>query len=352
MNNFRNYSSFEFEPDPSLTILVGPNGVGKTNLLEAVELMTEIESFRRPLWSDVIKEGSSSAHGFIEAAGDSRNLKIELSVNAGGKREYRVNGKNCRSLTRVAGILPCVLFTPDDLRLVKASAEKRRGALASLGSQLSPSYMRLKSEYERILRQRNSLLRDDASDNHLDPWTENLVQTGALLLTHRMRLFTRLAEAMGRIYPLLTGGGELNANYVLSWEKDGVDETEGSLEDRMMNHLKTRQRVERARRTTISGPHRDEIVFQVEGREARAFASQGQQRTVALAWKLAEVAVITEIGSQKPVLLLDDVMSELDEGRRYALASFVGSVAQTIMTTTNLGYFDDTLLGRAKVVVL
>jgi DNA replication and repair protein RecF len=118
----------------------------------------------------------------------------------------------------------------------------------------------------------------------------------------------------------------------------------------MQNQLASRSAEERARGLTLVGPHRDDIAFTVEGHEARAYASQGQTRTIALAWKLAEVAVIKEIAEEAPVLLLDDVMSELDEARRHALAAFVGGAAQTFMTTTNLGYFEKELVARAKVV--
>lgn len=348
---FRNYARFRLEPDPQLTVVVGPNATGKTNLIEAIQLLTEADSFRKPSWGDLIREGSTSAKASLSASGDSRNLTISLEVNQSGRRTYRVNGKHRKVLSQVAGILPCVVFTPDDLRLVKDSAERRRGTLDSLGIQLSPSYAQLRLEYERVVRQRNAVLREGGRTQELSPWTEQLIDFGAALVTHRTRLFQRVATAMASVYPKLSSGGVLEARYVPSWERDSLHGEEEPAE-MMRKHLHSRADAEATRMTTLTGPHRDELTFTVEGREARAFASQGQQRTIALSWKLAEVSVITEITGQSPVLLLDDVMSELDEKRRHSLAEFVGSAAQTIMTTTNLGYFDKSLLDRAKVVQL
>jgi len=337
--------------DGQLTVLAGPNAIGKTNLIEAIELLTEANSFRRPAWSETVRQGSESAKLRLEAEGEGRRLEIELDITSQGRRVYTVNGKQRRAVTEVAGIIPCVLFTPDDLRMVKDSAERRRTALDDLGSQLSPAYARLGAEYERILRQRNRVLKEEGEAHLLDPWTERLVEVGAKLVTHRRRLFDKMESAINRIYPSLTDGGTIASRYLPSWERDGMETGQDAAES-MSRHLDSKRGVERARRVTVSGPHRDEMSFEIEGRDARTFASQGQQRTIALAWKLAEVEVITSVSAQRPVLLLDDVMSELDEKRRHALASFVGSAAQTVVTTTNLGYFEEGLLERAKVVRL
>ncbi len=353
VKDFRSYESFEMDLDPSLTILVGPNASGKTNLVEAIELLTRAASFRAPSWADTVREGAvGSARLSLMATGSNRSLEVELEITRSSRRSYRVNGKPRRAVNQVAGVLPCVVFTPDDLRLVKDAAETRRAALDALGSQLSPTYARLKTDYDKILRQRNVLLREEARDEDLIPWTERLTEIGSLLITHRVRLFNRLEKAMDATYSELAQDGPLESHYVTSWERDGIQLADGDPREAMEEHLSMKKVAERSRKTTLTGPHRDDMVFRIGGREARAFGSQGQQRTIALSWKLAEVAVITEIAAQRPILLLDDVMSELDEKRRHALAAFAGSVAQTVMTTTNRGYFDEELLERAKVITL
>jgi len=353
VSNFRSYESFLLKPDRSLTVLAGPNAAGKTNLIEAIQLLTAADSFRKPGWGETIKTGAPEAVLSLEAKGDNRKLEIGLTISSSGRRSYMVNGKSRRSVNQVAGVLPCVVFTPDDLRMVKDAAERRRSALDSLGSQLSPTYARLKSEYEKTLRHRNALLREGVTDTeNLAPWSERLAVVGGSLVNHRMRLFDRMSRAMGLIYPRLTDDGLLEATYVPSWERDGFEADGISPEDAIRGHMEGKLTAELSRRSSVSGPHRDEIVFRINGSDARVYASQGQQRTIALAWKLAEVEVISDIAAQPPILLLDDVMSELDERRRHALTALVGSVTQTVMTTTNLGYFEEGLLERAKVVAL
>lgn len=349
--DFRSYDWFTIEPDPELTILVGPNAAGKTNVIEAIELLTAAESFRRPSWGDVIRWGAEEARLELRAVGDGRVLDTVMSANLAGRRTYEVNGKVRRRVSEVAGIIPCVVFTPDDLRIVKDAADRRRSAIDGVGDQLSPAYRSARVEYERILKHRNSLLRDEAREAEmLELWTGRLIDSGTSFSGHRRRLFERLSARMSEVYRTLSGGESLTAVYQPSWVGHAASAEEPT--DAMREALRRRQREEMGRGTTLVGPHRDDVLFAIDGRDARTFASQGQQRTIALAWKLAEVGVITEIGGQPPVLLLDDVMSELDEARRHALAKFVGDAAQTFVTTTNLGYFDEDLVRRALVVQL
>ncbi len=353
LRDFRSYHDFELEPDPKLTVIVGPNAVGKTNIAEALQLMTAAESFRRPQWSDTVRWGAREAFVGFTAQGDDRLLEITLNVGVSGRREYRVNGKIRRKIADVAGLMPCVLFTPEDLRLIKDSADKRRSALDSLGVQLSPSYRALKAEYERLIKQRNAQLREPSMNRELlETLTDRVVVVGASFMASRLRLFNRLERKMSEHYDNLSSGESLVARYLPSWDAS----MEALVEEELMMELRAeasaRQAEELSRGTTLFGPHRDDVLFEIDGRPARAFASQGQQRTIALAWKLAEVSVVKEISGQEPLLLLDDVMSELDETRRHSLALFVGEAAQTVITTTNLGYFDAALIDRAKVVTL
>jgi DNA replication and repair protein RecF len=349
--DFRSYERFLIQPDPRLTILVGPNAAGKTNVVEALDLLTAAESFRHPSWGDIVRWGTQETRLALRAEGEGRSLEITMHATVQGRRTYQVNGKTRRRVSEVAGILPCVVFTPDDLRIVKDSAEKRRAAVDGMGDQLSPAYRNARIEYERILRHRNTILREQRLNGEmLDVWTARLAESGLSFGGHRQRLFERLSARMSEVYPILSGGEELESRYQPSWTS--IAEHQKDARDGMRIALEKKRGEEVARGTSLVGPHRDDISFAINGHDARNFASQGQQRTVALAWKLSEVGVITEIGGQAPVLLLDDVMSELDEARRRALADFVGDATQTFMTTTNLGYFEDELVRRAKIVRL
>ena len=289
----------------------------------------------------------------IEAEGGGRSLSIDLTIPTAGRREYRMNGKIRRRIVDVVGVLPSVVFSPDDLRIVKDSAERRRAAIDSLGTQISPAYAGLRSDYDRVLRQRNALLRgEDPTPSELEPWTERMVELGAALSEARSRLVARLGEQLMEAHDEIAPGNHVSPRYEPSWVRDGVAGHSADAREAMRALLDAKAAEERARRTTLAGPHRDDISFALDGTDARAFGSQGQQRTIALSWKLGEVRVITDITGQPPILLLDDVMSELDETRRHALARYVGTVAQTIVTTTNTGYFEHELLGRAKLVRL
>lgn len=316
-------------------------------------MLTAGESFRRPQWHEVVKWGEPEAHLELEAEGDGRCLDINLRVTQAGRRAYRVNGKARRRVSEASGIIPSVVFTPDDLRMVKDSADRRRAAIDSVGDQLSASYLAARMEYERIVRQRNAALKDiDGDQATLAVLAEKLVTSGSAFCGHRKRLFERISSKMSEVYGTLTENEPLTARYVPSWERNGADTETGDMAEAMNVALTAVVKEEAARGLTLIGPHRDEVEFKVGGRDARAYASQGQTRTIALAWKLAEVGVISEIAGQTPLLLLDDVMSELDEARRHALAEAVGGIAQTVVTTTNLGYFEKSLVDRARVVAI
>ena len=360
IEGFRSYKSFVIEPDPHLTVFVGPNAVGKTNLIEALQILTAAESFRKPQWSEVVNWGEPEARLKLNAAGDGRSLEIVLNITCAGKRIYQINGKPKRKLSEMIGVLPSVTFTPDDLRLIKDSADKRRGALDGLGVQLSPSYLNIKNEFERVLKQRNAALRaEPVSLDELSVWSERLIATGARLFSARVRLFEQVAAHLQEAHAMITGGSAVRSLYQPSWERDGLSggcgrqQLEVDAAEILSGMLTKKRDEERARKTTLVGPHRDDIRFFLdEDRDVRVYSSQGQQRTVALAWKLAEVAVIKDILQRAPILLLDDVMSELDEKRRSAMAQFTGQAAQTFVTTTNTGYFDESLLSRACLVRL
>lgn len=342
LRSFRSYGDREIALGDEITILVGANAQGKTNAIEALQLLTEGSSFRNPVWADLVRWGDSGCHIGARLTGDGRDLTVEMVVGESGRRSYSLNGKTKRSAADATGLIACVLFTPDDLSFVKGSADRRRQAMDGLGAQLSSTYGGLRREYDRVLRQRNALLKHGAASDDIAPWTERLVEVGAKLTIHRTGLFTRLAPKVGEVYSHLAQGEVLEASYVCSLGED-------ISEDRFRLELERKKEQEIARGTTLVGPHRDDVAFSIAGQDARRFASQGQQRSVALAWKMAEVTTVADVSGSRPILLLDDVMSELDAHRRHALAEFVGTAAQTVVTTTNLGYFDPELLDRARV---
>lgn len=354
IERFRSYQSLTLSLDPRITVLVGRNAVGKTNIIEALELVTAAESFRRPTWRDLITWGEGSTRITLSAEGVGRVVEISLTVDQeNGKRDYQVNGSRKKRVSEVKGILPSVLFTPNDLSLVKGPAENRRLLVDALGGQLSAVYESLRKEYSRVVRQRNSALKNGLEETLIHSFDTTLVALGGKFTGHRARLVGKVKKHAEGIYNELTGGESLEIQYLTPWSSSAVDPTKEEEVGRAIQEQTNRMASEeRARKTTLCGPHKDDILFLIDGRPSREFGSQGQQRTVALAWKLAEVEVISEVAGVAPLLLLDDVMSELDGSRRTQLARVAGLKAQTVFTTTNIGYFDDELLSRAQVVDL
>lgn len=367
LDDFRGYSHISLEGLSRLTVIAGPNAAGKTNVVEALQLLCSGTSFRKPSWSETISWGREVARLHARFEGDGRLVEHRLVIR-GNERTYEVNGKK-RSAAAIRGTCPCVLFIPDDLQMVKASSGMRRGTIDELGVQLSKNYAQLKSEYQKVLRQRNLLIRDGVGDPFLlESWNESLALNGARLCVSRWRLFSRLADYAANIYTELVNGEEVHLGYLPSWARfDGEGRQLGDVNDvsqfgfdevcdvesaqeRIGECLRRFSEIERRRKTTLFGPHKDEIVFFINGKNARLFASQGQQRTLVLAWKLAEVRLVDEIVGQNPVLLLDDVMSELDAAHRGTLSKFVEQAAQTFITTANLGYFSGGLLSKAHVI--
>ena len=226
----------------------------------------------------------------------------------------------------------------------------RRGELDSFGAQANVGYRKVLSAYTRSVEQRNRLLKDGCDPVLLDAWDESVALGGATLLHHRLNLFTRLSSLVGEVYADVASGEALACRYVPSVAGAEAGMGRDQLRDLMLRRMEESRDDDLRRGQTLVGPHRDDISFEIEGRDARAFGSQGQQRTVALAWKMAEVRLCEDLLGERPLLLLDDVMSELDENRRACVTKFVEGGIQTVITTTNLGYFDDSLLEGMKVV--
>ncbi len=346
VNSWRSFPAYELDLAPRVTVLVGRNAVGKTNLVEALQLLTSGASFRKPAASELLREGCPRGRAQLTLKGEGRLLQMGLNL-ADGKRAFTRNGKRTTA-AGVRGVLPSVLFCPDDLDMVKRSASARRAALDSFGVQLNAQYAKLLSAYERTVEQRNNLLREAPQPSLLEVWDESLASTGAQLLMHRVALLERIRGHFIEVYRAIAPHEEPDVAYVPT--VGPLASTREGIAKQFAAALIERREDELRRGLTLVGPHRDEIFFTIDGRSARDFGSQGQQRSIVLAWKIAEVQVTRDILGRPPLLLLDDVMSELDAVRREAIMGFVADEIQTVITTTNLGYFSEEVLERAKVV--
>ena len=345
--NYRSFDAFTLDLSSGVNVLVGHNAAGKTNLVEALQLLTAGQSFRKPAPAELVREGCGEARIELSLEGEGRMLDMGLDASP-GKRAFFRNGKKTTA-AGVRGVLPSVLFCPDHLDMVKRSASVRRAALDDFGMQLNEQYAKLVGAYERTVEQRNNLLKDVRPDiSLLAAWDESLAGTGASLLVHRRALLGRILRHFVAVYHEIAPHEEADIAYVPSI--GDLPESKEAIAAQFLCALEASRDDEFRRGMTLVGPHRDELLFTIDGRAARDFGSQGQQRSIVLAWKIAEVKVTRDILGYYPLLLLDDVMSELDETRREAIMAFIEGEIQTVITTTNLGYFSTAVLDQARVV--
>ena len=362
LSNFRSHRIFSLHQPKQLIIITGNNATGKTNIIEAIQLLTMLESFRNPTWSALVGEDADKVVIKAEFLQNERNLEIQMDIE-GGRRSYSLNGKK-KNKADLVGLVPSIVFVPDDLALVKDVPEARRKLIDDTGQQLSSTYLRLLTDYHKTVRQRNKILKEHNKVAYntllLESWDDNLIVLGALLLTHRIRLYRRYMEKVECFYSQITQNELFSSKYIPSFsdphekitDEELVDMGKEEFEKKLKESLEKVRDLEWIRAKTMVGPHRDEIVFYIDGLEARKFASQGQQRSIALALKLGQLALIKEMSGKQPILLLDDVMSELDETRREALIKAIDGQMQTIITATDLSCFNKTLLENAQVIEL
>ena len=333
VENFRSYEKESVVPDPEVTVFYGENARGKTNLLEAVFLCCTARSHRTARENELVRfdcEKAEVGAGIRKLNGETR---IDLTIPQKGKKTAAIGGMKLDRIAELLGTLNGVLFSPEDLRLVKDGPEMRRRFMDISLSQVSPVYLHTLASYMRALKQRNGLIRQIALGQEkealLSVWDEQLAKYGADLIRRRIKWTDHLNETAGAIYADISSGRErFDIDYQCHFEAS--DE----LEQVIYDFLNQKHEEDLRRGTTLYGPHRDELMMKINGFPMRAFASQGQQRTGALSLKLAELRMMEEATGDSPILLLDDVMSELDSERQKMLIRHTGGV-QTLIACTD-----------------
>ncbi len=326
--DFRIYAHAAVEFDHGLTVIVGENGQGKTSLLEAISWIAGRGSFRGVTDDSLIRIGADAAIMRADlTAPDGRRQLIEVELPRANRNRVQLNRQALRRKSDLIGVVPVTVFSPDDLELVKGGPAGRRRWLDDGAASLQPGHDALCSELEKILKQRNALLRSSGgrldSDGAftLDVWDAKLVTTGEALRNARERLLSDLAPRLSAAYDAVAGRrAEVSAAYLPSWEGDLAAALEQARTDDLRRGLST------------IGPHRDEITLHIGDAPARTHASQGEQRSLVLAMRLAVDALVRQNGAAEPLLLLDDVFSELDARRAEALLGALPE-GQRLLTT-------------------
>lgn len=331
--DFRSYTRAEVEFAAGLTAVVGPNGQGKTNLLEAVGFVAGLGSLRGAPEAALIRDGAEAAVVRCLAEGaDGREVRIEAELARSRPNRVRVNGQPVARRRDLVGVLTATVFSPEDLDLVKGEPARRRRWIDDALTAVRPSLGALRSEVDRILRQRNTLLRqaggrvtDDVAIT-LDVWDSKLDASGGELRACRQELLDALQPRIHSHYAQIARDrGHADASYVSSWG-------DGSLAEA----LAAARQDDLRRATSTVGPHRDDVLLRIRGLPARSHASQGEQRSLALALRLSVDAEVRERRDVQPVLLLDDVFSELDRDRAAALLDALPRSQRILTTATGL----------------
>lgn len=336
LGNFRSYRKLEWSPEPGVNILVGPNGAGKTNLLEAIAYMATLRSFRHVSDASLVADETDAAivrAGISEAA---RERLIEIEIPLKGGRRTQIDKQRLRRTADLLGVVRVVAFLPEDLELVKRGPAFRRDLLDEIAVQLWPAAYAEQIDFERSLRQRNAFLkaghRDDVS---LDVWDARLAQAGAKVALRRARVIEAISPKLETAYrEVARSQVSADISYVPSWPAEVfLGGSAADFAEAIAAGFREGRRADYERRVTTTGPQRDEPIFLLGEHDSRVHGSQGEQRTMALAVKLAAHRLIADAVSAPPILLLDDVFSELDPDRSDALAASLPTDTQTLITS-------------------
>ncbi len=349
LENFRNYADFSLDFDPSVNLIVGRNAQGKTNLLEAISFLGSGKSFRTQKGAELVRFGADFAQieGNVFSQEREQCLRWVLFDRARPRQLYR-NGAKKKTTAEIAGVLQSVLFCPEDLMVLKAGAAPRRRLADAAISQLRPNYEAALNEYHRILEQKNRILKD-RHDNPalleiLPEYNARLCQVGAVIISYRARFFEGLGREAGVFHNHFSGGAE---DFSLQYRTVSTVEDPfapvSTLEEQLQEHLQSHYRAELESSACLTGPHKDDFDVTLSGLSLKSFGSQGQVRTAAISLKLAQRELMKNESGEYPILLLDDVLSELDPGRQDFVLNQIGA-GQVFITCCEPGRF--TNLGK------
>lgn len=332
LTNFRNYTSEKIEFSPHTNVIYGDNAQGKTNILEAVYIFSQGRSHRAKSDKELIKFGADFAKLSLDFHDAERDYTAAARFIKNGKKNIKINHVQITKLSMLMNYLNAVMFSPEDLELVKGSPSSRRRFMDSSVSQLYPRYLTSLIDYHKALAQKNSLLKElkykgAKSDMMLSVWNEQLAAEGAKIMEYR-RDFVRLAGEFASLIQNEISGEKLEIVYSAGIKSDSLDKNS------VLEYLERHQRREIEMASALFGIQRDDLSVRVNGRDARVYGSQGQQRTAALSMKIAQADYIQSIKGEYPVLLLDDIMSELDIKRRAYLSQRIRD-KQVLITSTD-----------------
>ena len=329
LTNYRSYTTLDLTLEPGVSIFVGKNGEGKTNIAEAILYLTFLSSHRASGNTPLIKLGNQSAYIRAKVKYPEREILLELEINSDKANRAKVNQNQVRSQKEIFGIVQTIYFSPEDLDIVRGDPGERRRFIDQLLTLRSPRIAGVISDYERAVKQRNSLLKTRASKDALNPWDKQVAELGGELITLRMLALDELKPIFNQVYKDISDTKPAEIVYKSSIENPSINQSENS--EKIMERLVNNRGAELDRGLTLTGPHRDDLLLILGDHLVKGYASHGESWSIALSLKLATYNLLKSDGLS-PILILDDVFSELDEERRERLAKISKSADQTIIT--------------------
>ncbi|MFN8016465.1 MAG: DNA replication/repair protein RecF [Acidimicrobiia bacterium] len=341
LTNIRIIKSCNIELTKGVTAFVGDNGQGKTSILEAIYWASHSKSFRHVSDDDVISKGSNNAEIKVKITDDLRPQDIFVVINTQGRNSVLVNGQKLKRIKDLSNTLRVSIFTPDDLDIIKGTSSLRREVFDDSLQSISKKYVTAFSDYSKILKQKNAYLKSDEYDNGvLEVLNESLIMSGSQIIRARLTAVKNMRESLQNSYNHISGeNSEISINYISKVIGNDTDDKEinedieiGDITSLFKNKIEEYSYIENIRRHSVVGPHRDDFLLKIHDRDTRTQASQGEQRSMALALKMGLHKLVHDETGDNPVLLLDDVFSELDIGRTHRLVECLPA-AQTFVTT-------------------
>lgn len=329
LTNYRSYSTLDLNLGGGITIFVGKNGEGKTNIAESILYLTFLNSHRASGNTPLVKLGANAAYIRAKVKYPEREILVELEINIDKANRAKINQNPTRSQKEIFGIVQAIYFSPEDLDIVRGDPSERRRFIDQLLTLRSPRVAAVISDYERAVKQRNSLLKTRASSQALEPWDKQVADFGGQLISLRLSGLAQLTPLFNQIYKEISNVKPAEIIYKSSLE--GISESSTENSEKIMEKLITNRSSELERGLTLTGPHRDDLLLTLGDHQVKGYASHGESWSIALSLKLATYNLLKSDGLS-PILILDDVFSELDEDRREKLAQIAKTAEQTIIT--------------------
>lgn len=356
--NFRNYELLQLtDISKERVVLIGNNAQGKSNLIEALYTLSFGVSYRAKKEVDLIFWNQKEAGIYAELDTNLSTKELSLVLHKNSQKTLKIDGHNVKRLSKFVGNLKIVLFSSEDLMLIKGAPSERRSFVDKLLVQVYPHYYHQLQVYNKLIQQRNHILKSMRENNSFDYlqlsiWDDQIVEISVNIYRLRVELINEISEISSKYHEAISNSSEkISIKYNSSVpELDFENFDEAPFKTILTKHFETNYRKEVLRAQSLYGPHRDDISFFINDKEVKTFASQGQQRTLVLSLKLAEIMYIKKQSGETPILLLDDVMAELDKERQKKLLELVGKDTQTFITTTHLEDFSENWLKTSTVL--